>query len=131
MPVPAKTSLINISNSSSLKVFHPSGSLKDCCPNAEIRSVNEIGNRSSSVNARGACSWGGAVVSFSTVPAPSACGDPRDSLHAFLCFFFFFSFFFFQLCQGPKDPQRGRPLILVVGMGEEVLRCQGPDTIGV
>ena len=43
------------------------------------------------------------------------------------------SFFlsFFQLCQGPQGPQRGRPLIMVVGMGEEVLHCQGPDTIGV
>ena len=43
----------------------------------------------------------------------------------------FFLSFFFQLCQGPQVPQRGRPLIVVVGMGEEVLHCQGPDTIAV
>ena len=132
MPAPAKTSLINISNSSSLKFFHPSGSLKDCCPNAEIQSVNELGNRSIfSQMQEGPVLEGGAVVSFSTVPAPLACGDPKGLLTCFLMLLLLFFFLFFQLCQGPQVPQRGQPLIVVVGMGEEVLRCQGPDTIGV
>ena len=128
MPAPAKTSLMNISNSSSLKFFHPLGSLKDCCPNAEIRSVNKIGNRSSSVDARGSVLGVVLLFPFHQSLHPRHVGTPGTlDMLSYASYSFFLSFFF-QLCQGP---QRGWPLIMVVGMGEEVLHCQGPDTIGV